>query len=270
MSDECQPATLVCRIAGYDLATLDLDAINRAFDAEVRAGRLRYTDASWNADRANVGAWLNQAGQNINHIHPCNACDSRGKTQVELAGRASFLRLFRFLRAQPGLEALRVEYLAAECGVRESATIVGKATVTTDDFTGGRLWDDAVCYTFYPIDLHNLSPEGVEIQLLEEGVVPTVPRRALLPAGSRNLLTAGRCIASDRLANSALRVQATCMATGQVAGALAALATQTGIEVEELPLPMVDELLLAHGAIIPERQATAGPAYGAMSPLSTV
>ena len=41
-----------------------------------------------------------------------------------------------------------------------------------------------------------------------------------------NILVAGRCVSSDRLANSGLRVQASCMAMGQAAGAAAALAVQ--------------------------------------------
>jgi hypothetical protein len=83
-------------------------------------------------------------------------------------------------------------------------------------------------------------------------VVPTVPRGALLPEGSRNFLVAGRCLSSDRLANSALRVQATCMATGQAAGAMAALSAAKGADPEQLSLADVHALLREHGAIVPE------------------
>ena len=110
---------------------------------------------------------------------------------------------------QPGLEELRIEHLSPECGVRETATIQGKRTVKVEDYQSGRAWDDAVCYSFYPIDLHHSSGSGLRGNPLNEGVVPSVPRGALLPAGSQNFLVAGRCISSDRLANSALRVQAT-------------------------------------------------------------
>jgi len=165
------------------------------------------------------------------------------------------LRLFRFLRRQPGLERLRFDYLAPECGVRETATIEGKATVTAEDYTCGRLWEDALCYSFYPIDLHMSSGAGVDCRPLTAGIVPTIPRGAMLPMGSRNLIVAGRCIASDRLANSALRVQATAMATGQAARAMAALAARSGTEIEELPLAVIRALLAEHGAIVPEPAA---------------
>jgi hypothetical protein len=256
--EETQPATLSCLAGGYDPARLDLDAINRAFDAEVKAGRLAYTDASWNTTAANVGKWLGKRGANASHVHHINARDSAGKTHQELEARKSLLRLYRFLRQQPGLEKLNIAHLAPECGVRETAVIRGKRTVTVEDYCSGRLWDDAVCYSFYPIDLHSATGSGLRCEPLREGVVPTVPRGALLPKGSRNFLVAGRCLSSDRLANSALRVQATCMATGQAAGALAALAARAGIDPEAVPLTDLDALLRQHDAVVPERDNEEG------------
>ena len=92
---------------------------------------------------------------------------------------------------------------------------------------------------------------GVKPAHLKEGVVPTVPLRALIPKGSRNLLVAGRCLSSDRQANSGLRVQATCMATGQAAGAAAALAAKCGVTPGKVPLDELKILLTACGGIVP-------------------
>ena len=114
--------------------------------------------------------------------------------------------------------------MAPECGIRETVTIQGEATITHEDYVSGRLWQDAVCYSFYPIDLHYARGGGIDTRPLQPGTVPTVPRGALVPRGSRRLLAAGRCLSSDREANSALRVQATCMACGQAAAVLAAQA----------------------------------------------
>jgi len=256
--DEVQAATLSCHATGYDLAQLDLPALNRAFQAEVEAGRLRYTDVSFADGAPDVGRWLRTRGENCNHLLGGNARDSEGRTRLELAARQQLLKLYRFLRGQPGLERLRFEYVAPECGVRETLTIRGKVRVTLEDYTRGRVWEDAVCYAWYPIDLHIASGHGTDVRLLADGVIPTVPRGALLPEGSRNFLVAGRCLSSDRLANSALRVQATCMATGQAAGALAALASRAGIDPETVPLAKLDALLRQHGAIVPERNANEG------------
>jgi glycine/D-amino acid oxidase-like deaminating enzyme len=246
-----QPGTLVCQLSGYDAVALDWAALRKAYHAAVRRGELAYTDTGWDAARF-TGKWIVGYGGSSNHLHGINAHDSEGKTRLEIAARRALLRAVRFLRRQPGLENLRVDWVAVECGVRETATIAGKATVTAEDYVSGVVWQDAVCYAFYPIDLHQAERAGLDCRPLKEGVVPTIPRGALLPAGSRNLLVAGRCLSSDRLANSALRVQAACMAMGQAAGAMAALAADSGVEVEALPMTAIRQLLHEHGAIVPQ------------------
>ena len=161
------------------------------------------------------------------------------------------MRIYQFLRKQPGLEGVTIDYCATECGIRETTTIVGKVSVTLRDYTSGRLWDDAVSYSFYPIDVHRGDGDGIDIRPLTDGIFPTMPRGALLPAGSRNLMVAGRSAAGDKEANSAYRVQASCMGMGQAAGALAALACQQNCDVEEVPIPDLYDLLADFGAIVP-------------------
>ena len=246
-----QPATFCCHAEGYDFAKLDVPAIERAAAAAIAEGRLQPTDAGWDKVRPRLGGWLRSRGYNANHIHGHQARTSEGKSALETEGRAALLRLFRFLRTQPGLERLRIEAVAAECGVRETATIVGRDTVTARDYASGRRWPDPVCHAFYPIDLHTSDGGGLDCRQLAPGVVPSVPRGALLPEGVDNLVVAGRCLSSDRLANSALRVQATAMATGQAAGALAALACRGGSTPADVPAADLRALLEANGAIVP-------------------
>ena len=92
---------------------------------------------------------------------------------------------------------------------------------------------------------------GVVPQPLRAGIVPTVPLGALIPKGSRHLMIAGRSVCSDRPANSALRVQASCMAMGQAAGAAAALAARAGTTPLHVPLAELRQTLKTHGAIVP-------------------
>jgi hypothetical protein len=58
-------------------------------------------------------------------------------------------------------------------------------------------------------------------------------------------------VSSDRLANSALRVQASCMGMGQAAGAATALAALRGMTPGQLPLAEIRSALVKHGAIVP-------------------
>lgn len=125
-------------------------------------------------------------------------------------------------------------------------------------YEGGKVFDDAVCYAFYPVDLHTAEDRcntGGNLYniFLKDGVVPTVPYRALIPRGSDDLLCAGRIICSDQLANSGLRVQATCMAVGQAAGVAAAIAASRAVSVREVPYADLCAALKRQGAIVPER-----------------
>lgn len=248
-SDVIQPATLTFGCSGYDPDALDYAALNTAADAAIAAGELLTTDISWRNDGPR--ALLQQHGYNANHLHAPHAHTSEGRSRAEIEGRRALLRMYRFLRRQPGLVNFRIDWLCHEVGIRETVTIRGKTTITASDYESGKVWDAAVCYAFYPVDEHLHDGNGVKFRPLRQGVVPTIPRGALLPAGSRFLLVAGRCLASDRDANSALRVECPCMAMGQAAGAMAALSARTGVDPEDLRMEDVYSLLREHGAIVP-------------------
>jgi hypothetical protein len=176
------------------------------------------------------------------YVHGADSTNSRTATEANLTGRKSILEKVR-------KEGKRLMHLQPETGFRESFRIQGETVVTVQDYTSGRVFDDAIGYAFYPVDLH--TKVGVKPQPLKPGTVPTIPLRALVPKGSRNLLVAGRCISSDRLANSGLRVQASCMAMGQAAGVAASLAAKTQRSPLDVPLAEIRDLLRTHGAIIP-------------------
>ncbi|MFE6490123.1 FAD-dependent oxidoreductase [Streptomyces sp. NPDC057748] len=63
---------------------------------------------------------------------------------------------------------------------------------------------------------------------------------------------------SHQAANSALRVQATAMATGQAAGALAAMTADRGTDVTGVPMADLHRVLVRSGAIVPTLPADAG------------
>ncbi|MDD3153540.1 MAG: FAD-dependent oxidoreductase [Victivallaceae bacterium] len=247
-----QPATLSCRASGYDPAALDQEELAQAAAAAVRDGRLRWTDLSWNACGYS-GQFLEQHGNNSNHIAAMEPHTAAGRSRLEIEGRMALLRAYRFFRARKGLEKIRFDFGAFETGVRESGTVDAEKNVSIDEYVSGTLFPDAVGYAFYPVDLHESTPKGVEPRVLREGTLPSVPLRALIPKGSNDLLVAGRCIGSDRLANSALRVQATAGMTGQAAGAAAHLAAQEDIAPGALSFATLTALLRESGAIVPEQ-----------------
>jgi glycine/D-amino acid oxidase-like deaminating enzyme len=249
-----QPATYVFSIKGYDVSGLDLEALRASYVKEVARGTFRDSDFGWGGEKLGdrLIRLLRCHGVNAIHVGHGDVAGSKGKSALELAGRALVLKIYRWLRAQPGLEALELNFIAAECGVRETVVIDGKSYVTVQDYESGRRWPDAVCYSFYPIDVHTSEGTGLIFRHLGEGIVPTIPRGAMLPQGSGFLIAAGRHIAGDREAHSAYRVEASCMAMGQAAGAMAALAARRNVDPEQLPLADIHALLTRHGAIVPE------------------
>ena len=177
------------------------------------------------------------------YVHGADSSTAATLTRANLDGRQSILEL---VREQKG--KARLLHMQTETAHRESWRILGETVITVDDYRAGRVYEDAICYAFYPVDLH--TADGVKPDPLDRGIVPTIPLRALVPRGSRNLMAAGRCISSDRLANSGLRVQASCMAMGQAAGATAALAAAQDTTPLAVPLDTIRALLKAHGAIV--------------------
>lgn len=243
--DQTQPGTQIFQIDGYDINSIDLTSLQKSFNEEVNKGNLLYTDA-----RGNIANILRSKGDNAQHVLNADSSTSELHTQTNINGRTSVLRLLRFLRKFPGCEQTRIISLQPETAIRETFRIDGEYQITHEDYVTGKVFDDALAYSFYPIDLHD--PKGIIPKHLNEGVVATIPLSALIPKGSKNFLVAGRCISSDRLANSALRVQASCMAMGQIAAATAVLASNNKTTPGQVPLNSIKSVLKEHGAIVPE------------------
>lgn len=243
ISDIQQPATPTNKLAGYDFNALDEPAVKRAVSQGIEAGEL---PAELTPDK--VCAYLFKYNLDI-HI-PCKNCaDSETKGEIEKRARKKIIDIIGFLKRIPGLENLYAEELCNECGIRETRRIVGEQTVTAEDYISARRFDDAVCYAFYPVDLHVM--EGIDQKFLKEDTVPTIPYKALIPKNSKRLLVCGRCVSSDNLANSALRVQAPCMAMGQAAGCAAAIAAKKNTAPVLTDYNELCEKLRGIGAIVP-------------------
>lgn len=241
---ETQPGTLIFKIGGYDYGSLDLKIIRERYDEEVKKGRLVKEEF-----RNMIEHLLYCAGDNIQHIAGADSSTSELNTITNIKGRTSLLNTLRFIRELPGCEKTRLLSMQPETGVRETYRIDGVYQITSDDYIGGKRFDDSVSYSFYPIDLHNEN--GVEPKQLTEETVPTIPLRALIPKNSKNFLIAGRSISSDRIANSALRVQASCMGMGQAAGAAAALANRLKTSPLNVPVNQIKSLIVENGGIVP-------------------
>jgi len=236
---------MVTTYKGFDQGILRKNSkqVREKYNEWLKAGKLKKGD-TWSGSPFQA---LGGSGNN-NHIFGADSSTAATQTQANLDGRACVMRILTFLRSLPGGEKTSIDKMMTETSVRETYRIKGEAVVTVDDYTSGRTFDDAVCYSFYPIDLHDAH--GVVPEKLKPGTFPTIPRGALIPKGAKNMMVAGRCLSSDRLANSAARVQASCMAMGQAAGVTAALAVAKNATPLKVPLSEIHSALAQHNAIV--------------------
>ena len=246
-SDVRQPGTQMVVFKGFDQEVVKENAalIQKMYDEAIEDGRLQKGD-TW---RGNAMAPIS-GSSGSNHIFGANSSTAATQTQTNLAGRKHVLRMLKFMKTIPGGGNATIDRMMNETASRETYRIKGESIVTVRDYTTGRIFDDALSYSFYPIDLHD--EHGVKPKPLPHGKVPTIPRGALIPKGSKNIMVAGRCLSSDRLANSAARVQASCMGMGQAAAVTAVLAARSRTTPLDVPLDQIRSKLEEQGAIVPK------------------
>ena len=240
---DTQPGTFYCCIKHSVQINDENRAIIRAlYDQALTSGELKPDDP---ANQVLEGRQIDSY-----YIYPADNSTGELRSQTNIKARQMALRTLKFIRTLPGGETAQLISTCPETGVRETWRVKGRLVISVEDYMTGKVWDDSVCFAYYPVDLHQFKT-GVQPKQLEPNVVPTVPLRALLPAGVDNILTAGRCLSADRLANSGLRVQAVCQATGQAAGAAAALAVQMNISPDKVSIPELKDILRKNQALVP-------------------
>lgn len=170
--------------------------------------------------------------------------------EAELEGQRQVLALFKWLKLN--IKAFRNAYIkdVGLIGVRESRHLVGRKTLTEMDVLAGKSQEKSIAVGAYPIDIH--SPDSSMIEFLEENRVRNfeIDLEMLMPHDIDNLLVVGRPISATHQAHAASRVSVTCMAVGQSAGIVAALASQSGISIDEIEYATLKEKLNDFKAIV--------------------
>jgi len=241
---DTQPGSLIFRLGGYDYNALDLTAIPKKYHRVLRQNML---ENSKRESREHTYVPYSYV-----YVQGADSTTSSAHTMSNQRGRNTLLKLVRELKELPGCENLKIVGLKTEAAVRETYRIDGLYKMTQTDYTSGKVFDDAVSHSFYPIDLHR-DGKSIYQEFLKPDVVACIPLRSLIPKRSQNFIVAGRCVSSDRLANSALRVQASCMGMGQAAAVAAVLANKQKSSPQEVDIKEIKELLKKHGAIVPTK-----------------
>ena len=152
----------------------------------------------------------------------------------------------------------------AMLGIRESRRVRGVYTLVIEDFIRQAVFDDEIGRYSYPVDIHasNNSVESFNEFLTDhtgyrykKGESYGVPYRMMVPKGINNLLTAGRCVSTDRAMQSSIRVMPGCYITGQAAGVSAALCAKEGCSPKDVNVHAIQSTLVDMGMYLPNFKA---------------
>ena len=157
-----------------------------------------------------------------------------------------------------GAQNLDLEWVSMVPGCRESRRLVGDYILNENDVRANRIFDDAVAYGGWPMDVHvpggakALDAVGSRVYNFEGHY--SIPYRCYYSHNVKNLMLAGRDISASKMAFSSCRVMGTCAVGGQAAGTAAALAVRYGCDPREVGEKHISELqqrLLKNDCYIP-------------------
>jgi Dehydrogenases (flavoproteins) len=199
-------------------------------------------------------------GMNAGHIFNMDALDAAALSDGMKKGRRLVQEYTAYYQKYvPGFENLQLAATAALMGVRESRRIVGLYTLTFDDYKARRKFDDQIALYSKSIDVHPYTVSEEELQRFRkevreqqysDGESYGIPYRILIPQGSKNLWTAGRCVSAERPVNGSIRVQPPSAMMGQAAGTAAVLCARTGADAAQVDINALKDTLRSAGAIL--------------------
>ena len=133
-----------------------------------------------------------------------------------------------------GVANYELDWVGVVAGTRESRRLLGDYVLTENDVLANRIFDDAVAYGGWPMDIHPAAGvSGLELppsRLINFPGLYTIPYRCYCSRTIPNLMMAGRDISASHLAFSSSRLMGTCAVGGQAVGTAAAMAVRDGCE----------------------------------------
>ena len=214
------------------------------------------------------GMWKiseNVGGGNIGHTFDVDATDEVSLTKALIDGRRLYDQYEKYYKEYlTGYENMELVATGAMLGIRESRRVRGVYTLVIEDFIRQAVFDDEIGRYSYPVDIHasNNSVESFNEFLTDhtgyrykKGESYGVPYRMMVPKGINNLLTAGRCVSTDRAMQSSIRVMPGCYITGQAAGVSAALCAKEGCSPKDVNVQAIQSTLVDMGMYLPNFKA---------------
>ncbi|MFN9641552.1 MAG: FAD-dependent oxidoreductase [Pirellula sp.] len=214
----------------------------------------------------------------------CNSwhnADEAGRAKIWEDHKQYTLEFLHFLRTDPAVPAdVRskfadlglckdefgaTEHFSPALYVRESRRMKGMYIISQKDILDSPKKDDPIAISSFPIDSHDCQRvalkdggvvnEGtifpVRVPGTPVGYAYHVPYRSVLPKPDQctNLLVPV-ALSCTHVGISSLRIEGAWMAIGQGAGIAAALSAKRGVDVQELPYPLLRERLISQGQVL--------------------
>lgn len=177
-----------------------------------------------------------------NHVRKKPPTDAVAFSEAELESREEIHRIFDCIKKNvPMFKDVELIAIAPQTGVRESRHIHGLYTLETDECVHGAQFEDGICDVAFSMDLH--LPDKDEQENIHLEAPYQIPYRCLVPVNRNGLLVAGRCISGTYETNGSYRVTGDCMATGQAAGAAAALAVKQNVNVRDVDIHQLRKIV---------------------------
>jgi len=183
----------------------------------------------------------NAVGLNAGHVFDVDSTNPQSLSDAMFLGREIASQFMAGLKEfRPSIFANSFLINTGQLlGIRESRIIEGDYKLSLKDWLARATFPDEIGRNNYFIDIHN-SKEEIEKIVKEKGVEALVrpqpykkgeshgiPYRCLTPKGLKNILVAGRCISTEQVVQGSVRVQNTCLVTGEAAGMAAAHAVKS-------------------------------------------
>ena len=189
-------------------------ALDYLFNEGVEEGLLKLTDCNY-FQLFTIPGMHSSVAFNCPRIpEEFNPSDKMAYSNALMRGRASILRLSKFLKAKfKGFENSYISSIANSLGIRVSNRITGKYIYTIDDLKSGKVFDYPVLISSYPVDVH--SSEKDKSILKKCDIEYMLPVESLISKDYDNLFAIGRCISADFYAQAALRIIPSCFSMGE-------------------------------------------------------
>ncbi|WP_323012866.1 FAD-dependent oxidoreductase [Devosia sp.] len=256
--DVLQPATLWFQLGGVDTASLDhlfgdakdgmlpVSGAIRGRLLELNAqGEIPFFGGPW------INSFFHDGMVSINLLREAtDASDPEWFTRTECSLRETLHHFIAVLRREfPEFRDCWLAKSGIQTGVRESYRIVGLYELQRDDILAPKAFPDTVAKGAHVIDIH-ATDSNEQNGLVVPRQEYNIPLRCLVPQGSVNLITAGRCLSADGSGFGSARVMATCMAMGQGAGTAAALGVTHGYSMSDMNFSLLRQRLIEQGAVV--------------------